>query len=46
MWGFIVLVFIMWLSVVLIIFLGNVWINKEGSYEVVYGVWLWSIVWG
>lgn len=46
LWGFIALVPIMWLSVVLTAFLGNVWINKEGSHEVVHGAWLWSIVRG
>lgn len=44
MWAFIAMVPIMWLSVILTTFLGNVWIQKTGGHEVVNGAYLWSFV--
>lgn len=43
-WAFIAMMPIMWLSVLLTTFLGNVWILKEGGHEVVHGAYLWSFV--
>ncbi|KAJ5469636.1 hypothetical protein N7539_009254 [Penicillium diatomitis] len=43
MWAFISMTPPMWLSLVLTTLLGNVWIRKEGSHEVVNGVYLWSL---
>lgn len=44
MWAFIAMMPIMWLSVILTTFLGNVWIQKNGGHEVVDGAYLWSVV--
>ncbi|KAK0729615.1 major facilitator superfamily domain-containing protein [Lasiosphaeris hirsuta] len=46
MWAFIALVPIMWTSVLVTMFLGNVWIlpGREGGHEVVSGAWMWSFV--
>jgi hypothetical protein len=37
---------IMWLSVVATSFLGNVWLGKDGNYEVVHGSWFWGVLRG
>lgn len=34
----------MWLCVVACTFLGNVWVKKDGSHEVVNGAYLWSLI--
>jgi hypothetical protein len=44
MWAFIAMVPVMWLSVLLTTFLGNVWIRKDGGHEVVDGAYLWSLI--
>jgi MFS family permease len=44
MWAFIAMIPLMWLSVLLTTFLGNVWIRKDGGHEVVDGAYLWSFV--
>ncbi|KAJ5377634.1 uncharacterized protein N7496_005043 [Penicillium cataractarum] len=44
MWAFIAMVPVMWLSVLLTTFLGNVWIRKDGGHEVVDGAYLWSFI--
>ncbi|KAJ5886553.1 uncharacterized protein N7473_009227 [Penicillium subrubescens] len=44
MWAFIAMIPLMWLSVLLTTFLGNVWIQKDGGHEVVDGAYLWSFV--
>ncbi|KAJ5676180.1 Major facilitator superfamily domain general substrate transporter [Penicillium macrosclerotiorum] len=46
MWAFIAMIPFMWVSVLLTTFLGNVWILKGGSHEVVNRAYLWSIVTG
>jgi hypothetical protein len=43
-WAFITMIPFMWLSVLLTTFLGNVWISKDSSHEVVNGAYLWSFV--
>jgi hypothetical protein len=43
-YGFIALVPFMWVAVLLSIFLGNVWITKDGRHEVVSEVYLWSLI--
>lgn len=40
MWAFIALIPFMWLSILLTIFLDNVWILKNGRHEVVKGAYL------
>jgi hypothetical protein len=44
MWAFIAMMPLMWLSVLLTTFLGNVWILKEGGHEVVNQFYIWSLV--
>lgn len=44
MWAFIAMMPLMWLSVLLTTFLGNVWILKEGGHEVVNRAYLWSLI--
>lgn len=48
MWAFIAIMPIMWVSVLATTFLGNVWIRpdkeKGDGYDVVKGVWLWSVL--
>ncbi|KAJ5400241.1 hypothetical protein N7465_010730 [Penicillium sp. CMV-2018d] len=46
MWAFIAMMPVMWLSVLLTTFLGNVWILKEGGHEVVNRSYLWGLVFG
>ncbi|KAK3306000.1 uncharacterized protein B0T15DRAFT_398589 [Chaetomium strumarium] len=41
-WAYTSVIPIMWLSVLATTFLGNVWLGKDGNYEVVHGSWLWS----
>lgn len=36
----------MWLCVIAVVFLGNVWIGKDGEHEVVNGAYIWSLVTG
>lgn len=43
-WAFVAITPFMWLCVVLVTFLGNVWIKKDGGHEVVEGAYLWSFV--
>lgn len=45
-YAFIALVPFMWSAVVLALFLGNVWILKDGAHEVTNGVHLWSLLTG
>ncbi|KXX80371.1 Vacuolar basic amino acid transporter 5 [Madurella mycetomatis] len=45
-WAFIAMIPIMWAGVLVTTFLGNVWIRKDGSHEVVHGAWVWSLVGG
>jgi len=46
-WAFVAVVPIMWMSVVMTLLLGNVWILPgEGGHDIVDGVWLWSLVRG
>ncbi|KAJ5942963.1 Major facilitator superfamily domain general substrate transporter [Penicillium verrucosum] len=46
MWAFIAMMPLMWLSVLLTTFLGNVWILKEGGHEVVNRPYLWGLIFG
>ncbi|KAK4861279.1 hypothetical protein LT330_004195 [Penicillium expansum] len=46
MWAFIAMMPLMWLSVLLTTFLGNVWILKEGAHEVVNRSYLWGLIFG
>lgn len=46
MWAFIAMMPVMWLSVLLTTFLGNVWILKEGGHEVVNRPYLWGLIFG
>lgn len=41
-WAFISMIPVMWLSVLLTTFLGNVWISKEGGHEVANRPYLWN----
>jgi hypothetical protein len=43
-WAFIALIPFMWVCVIITTFLGNVWISKEGTHEVVNGAYLWSFI--
>lgn len=45
-WAFIAMIPIMWAGVLVTTFLGNVWIRKDGSHEVVHGAWIWSLAGG
>ncbi|KAL2141536.1 hypothetical protein VTI28DRAFT_2236 [Corynascus sepedonium] len=45
-WAFISIMPIMWLAVIITTFLGNVWIGKDGNYDVVHGVWFWNLLRG
>ncbi|CAK7269164.1 hypothetical protein SEPCBS57363_003462 [Sporothrix epigloea] len=44
MWAFIAVIPFMWVSVLLTTFLGNVWILKDGTHEVVTKPYLWSML--
>lgn len=48
MWAFIAVTPILWGSVVVTMFRGNVWIRpiRDGGHDVVHGVWLWSLCTG
>ncbi|KAK0624945.1 major facilitator superfamily domain-containing protein [Bombardia bombarda] len=47
MWAFISIIPIVWIGVFVTLFLGNVWILKDGAgHEVVHGPWLWSLLTG
>lgn len=43
-WAFIAMIPVMWLSVLLTTFLGNVWISKEGGHEVANRPYLWNVL--
>ncbi|KAL1835367.1 hypothetical protein VTK73DRAFT_5704 [Phialemonium thermophilum] len=45
-WAFIAIVPFMWLCVLLTTFLGNVWVGKDGTHDVVNGVYLWNLARG
>ncbi|EAQ83590.1 hypothetical protein CHGG_09994 [Chaetomium globosum CBS 148.51] len=45
-WAFIAVIPIMWLSVIITTFLGNVWLGKEGTHQVVHGFWFWNLLRG
>lgn len=45
-WGFVAVIPIMWMAVLITIFLGNVWLGKDGNHQVVHGSWFWSILRG
>ncbi|GAB1317907.1 Tetracycline efflux protein [Madurella fahalii] len=45
-WAFIAMIPILWAGVLVTTLLGNVWIRKDGSHEVVHGAWIWSLVRG
>jgi hypothetical protein len=45
MWAYISMIPFTWLSVILVAFLGNVWIGKD-AHEVVTGPWIWSLMRG
>ncbi|CAK7231357.1 hypothetical protein SEUCBS140593_007898 [Sporothrix eucalyptigena] len=44
MWAFIAVIPFMWVSVILTTFLGNVWILKDDTHEVVTKPYLWSLL--
>jgi hypothetical protein len=46
MWAFIAMMPVMWLSVLITTFLGNVWVLKEGGHEVVNCSYLWGLIFG
>ncbi len=46
MWAFISVLPFMWISVILSTFLGNVWIGKDNTHEVVHSPYLWSLLLG
>ncbi|KAJ5258246.1 hypothetical protein N7505_001502 [Penicillium chrysogenum] len=46
MWAFIAMMPVMWLSVLITTFLGNVWVLKEGGHEVVDCSYLWGLIFG
>jgi len=43
-WAFIAIIPFMWACVILTMFLGNVWLLKNGDHEVVHGSYLWSFI--
>lgn len=43
-WGFISILPFVWLSVLASVFLGNVWIRRDGVHEVVNGAYLWGLL--
>ncbi|KAK3293051.1 major facilitator superfamily domain-containing protein [Chaetomium fimeti] len=45
-WAFVAVIPIMWVSVIITTFLGNVWLGKEGTHEVVHGFWFWNLLRG
>ncbi len=45
-WAYVAVVPIMWISVVITTFLGNVWIGKDGNHQVVHGAWFWNLLAG
>ncbi|KAH6847721.1 hypothetical protein B0I37DRAFT_431517 [Chaetomium sp. MPI-CAGE-AT-0009] len=45
-WAFAAVIPIMWLAVIITTFLGNVWLGKDGSHEVVHGFWFWNLLRG
>lgn len=45
-YAFIALAPFMWACFLLVLFLGNVWIMKDGTHEVTNGVYLWGVVRG
>jgi len=48
MWAFVSIIPVMWGSVMVATFLGNVtiWSGKDGGHDVVHGAWVWSLVTG
>ena len=46
MWAFVAMMPVMWMSVLITTFLGNVWILKEGGHEVLNGSYLWGLIFG
>lgn len=48
MWAFVAVTPILWASVVVTMFRGNVWIRplQDGGHDVVHGAWLWSLCTG
>lgn len=45
-WAYIAVIPIMWASVFMATFLGNVWLGKEGTHQVVHGFWFWNLLRG
>ncbi|KAK4235818.1 major facilitator superfamily domain-containing protein [Achaetomium macrosporum] len=45
-WAYVSVIPIMWLSVLVVTFLGNVWLGKDGNHEIVHGSWFWSLLRG
>lgn len=43
-WAFVAMIPVLWLSVLLTTFLGNVWILKEGGHEVANRPYLWNLI--
>lgn len=46
MWAFIAIIPFMWFTLLITLCLGNVWIGKDGSHEVVNGSYFWSLLTG
>lgn len=44
MYAYYTIVPFMWLCVIAVLFLGNVWIKKNGDHELVNGAYFWSLV--
>ena len=46
MWAFIAIIPFMWFTLLITLCLGNVWIGKDGSHEVVNSSYIWSLLTG
>lgn len=45
-WAFISMIPIIWVAVFITLFLGNVWLGKDGNHELVHGYWILNMLRG